>query len=145
MMQRFVAHLYVYFTPNRCFPVCRWCRPAEQWWSFLMESTTGYCIYKPWVCRCLRVSPDLRFCYGACYHVWTKTQLWLRCCCTNENSHARFSCATLYTVVAAILNYINPLCKITNNWCQQRALCAQSSFCADKNWCKAGRESVLPI
>lgn len=72
-----------------------------------------------------RLSPDLRFCYGACCHVWTKTQLWLRCCCTNENSHARFSCATLYTVVAAIVNYIIPLCKITNDWCQQTALCAQ--------------------
>lgn len=34
-----------------CFPVCRWSRQAEQWWSSRMESTTRSCTYRQQVCR----------------------------------------------------------------------------------------------
>lgn len=31
---------------NSCFPVCRWSRPAERWWTSLTGSTTGSCTYR---------------------------------------------------------------------------------------------------
>lgn len=99
------------FHANGCFPVCRWSRRAEQWSSSPIESTTGSCIYRQWVCRRVCLSVYMRCCYVERvlgYEMSRKQAMPMFLVLSRQLPHSLFNSALIHTAVAAFVINLTP-------------------------------------